>query len=288
MAGACDRREDRDGADAVRQPRPQAGRGGWHERRQPWPGSGQNARGRPATEGTKLTSMNLAAGRGLAPPSATRAGRLLPVLDRPAGHPAPPEVGPAAHRQQGRRGHQGQHLQRGVHAKFPLLGLKFKNTTGLHLMQGPITVFEDGSYAGDARILDLQPKEERLLSYAIDLGTEVEPVVQIPTDRITNVKRQRGIIHATHQGPRGQDLQHQEPLRARPAGGARASLSAAVHADHAGEVRRASPRRLPLRGQGRGRPDRQAGRGRGARRGADGVDQQHRRQQDPHLHQQRR
>src|SRR5262249_54610809 len=27
-------------------------------------------------------------------------------------------------------------------ARFPLLGLRFKNTSGLHLMQGPITVFE--------------------------------------------------------------------------------------------------------------------------------------------------
>src|SRR5439155_8704747 len=58
-----------------------------------------------------------------------------------------------------------------THAKFPLLGLRFKNTTGLHLMQGPITVFEGSSYAGDSRVLDLQPNEERLLSYAIDLGT---------------------------------------------------------------------------------------------------------------------
>src|SRR5207248_5712455 len=32
-------------------------------------------------------------------------------------------------------------------AKFPLLGLKLKNTSGLHLMQGPITVFEGSSYA---------------------------------------------------------------------------------------------------------------------------------------------
>jgi hypothetical protein len=85
-----------------------------------------------------------------------------------------------------------------VHAKFPLHGLKFKNNTSLHLMQGPITVFENGSYAGDARILDLQPKEERLISYAIDLGTEVEPVVVNPTDRIINVKVNRGVIHATH------------------------------------------------------------------------------------------
>jgi hypothetical protein len=85
-----------------------------------------------------------------------------------------------------------------VQAKHPLLGLKFKNTTGLHLIQGPITVFEGSAYAGDARILDLQPKEERLLSYAIDLGTEVEAVSPNGTDRITKVKITRGIIEATH------------------------------------------------------------------------------------------
>jgi hypothetical protein len=86
----------------------------------------------------------------------------------------------------------------GVHAKFPLLGLKFKNTTDLHLMQGPITVFEGSSYAGDARIQDLQPKEERLLSYAIDLGVEVEPTIKHDPQRLTSVKAFKGILHATN------------------------------------------------------------------------------------------
>jgi len=85
-----------------------------------------------------------------------------------------------------------------VHAKFPLLGLKFKNTSGLHLMQGPVTVFEGSSYAGDARIMDLQPNEERLISYAIDLGTEVEPVIEAGADRLTAVKVQKGVLSATH------------------------------------------------------------------------------------------
>jgi len=85
-----------------------------------------------------------------------------------------------------------------THAKFPLLGLRFKNTTPLHLMQGPITVFDNNSYAGDARILDLQPKEERLLSYAIDLGVEVEPVAHDAKDHIIQVKIVKGIMEATH------------------------------------------------------------------------------------------
>ena len=61
-----------------------------------------------------------------------------------------------------------------VQAKFPLLGLRFKNTTGQDLMQGPVSVYEGGTYAGDGRIMDLQPNEERLLSYAIDQGVEVK------------------------------------------------------------------------------------------------------------------
>jgi hypothetical protein len=82
-------------------------------------------------------------------------------------------------------------------AKFPLLGVKLKNTSGMHLNQGPITVFEGSNYAGDARILDLQPNEERLLSYAIDLGTEVNPVPSSDNGRLTVVKAVKGILYTT-------------------------------------------------------------------------------------------
>jgi hypothetical protein len=84
-----------------------------------------------------------------------------------------------------------------THPKFPLLGLRFKNTSGLHLMQGPITVFEGASYAGDSRVLDLQPNEERLLSYAVDLGTEVEAVNDNPRHTLTKVKAVKGVLYTT-------------------------------------------------------------------------------------------
>ena len=84
-----------------------------------------------------------------------------------------------------------------VHAKFPLHGLRLKNTTGLHLMQGPITVFDGASYAGDARILDLQPKEERLIGYAIDLGTEVEPKIEPESGRLTAIRVEKGLLYST-------------------------------------------------------------------------------------------
>jgi hypothetical protein len=65
-----------------------------------------------------------------------------------------------------------------THAKFPLLGLRLKNTSGQPLTQGPISVYDKGTYAGDTRILDLQPNEERLLSYALDQSTEVKTDVK--------------------------------------------------------------------------------------------------------------
>ena len=65
-----------------------------------------------------------------------------------------------------------------VHAKFPLMGLKLKNSTKQPLPQGPVTVFENGAYAGDARLSDMQPEEERFISYAVDLSMEVKTEVK--------------------------------------------------------------------------------------------------------------
>lgn len=83
----------------------------------------------------------------------------------------------------------------GVHSKFPLLGMRFTNSTPLHLSQGPITVFENNTYAGDAQIGDLQPKESRLISYAIDLGTEVDPQ-QKESEDLLKIKLIKGIVHS--------------------------------------------------------------------------------------------
>jgi hypothetical protein len=57
-----------------------------------------------------------------------------------------------------------------VLASHPLNGVRMKNTSGKHLLQGPLTVM-DGGYAGDARIDDLPPGQDRLLSYGVDLET---------------------------------------------------------------------------------------------------------------------
>ncbi|MHB9132996.1 MAG: hypothetical protein ACYDBB_18165 [Armatimonadota bacterium] len=82
-----------------------------------------------------------------------------------------------------------------VHGKFPLYGLRLKNTTGQHLMGGPITVYNNNVYAGDATFEDLQPSEQRLISYAIDLGMEGEQKVKEANAEILAFKIVKGTLY---------------------------------------------------------------------------------------------
>jgi hypothetical protein len=84
-----------------------------------------------------------------------------------------------------------------VDAARPLSALKLKNTSSLHLQQGPITVFDGGSYAGDAQIADLPAGSEVFISYAVDLETEVEAVAGTGAEDIFSVKITRGAVITT-------------------------------------------------------------------------------------------
>ena len=79
---------------------------------------------------------------------------------------------------------------------FPraLNGFRLKNTSGLHLSGGPITVFQDGIYAGDAQINDLAPGEDRLLSYAVDLELVVDPNTIQTTQVLSSVQIRGGVL----------------------------------------------------------------------------------------------
>ncbi len=83
-----------------------------------------------------------------------------------------------------------------VQPKHPLYGLKFTNETDLYLMQGPITVFDGGVYAGDAQIEDLPPGDKRLISYGVDLDTEVVPQSKGRPEELLSVKLLKGTLIA--------------------------------------------------------------------------------------------
>lgn len=55
----------------------------------------------------------------------------------------------------------------------PLSGVSLKNTTNLTLETGSLTVIDGNAYAGEALMDRLKPKEKRLISFALDLGTHV-------------------------------------------------------------------------------------------------------------------
>ena len=84
-----------------------------------------------------------------------------------------------------------------VHAKHPLSGFRLHNPTDLYLMQGPVTVFDADVYAGDARLADLAPGQERLISYAIDLKTEVEPVSAAAQRELVTASLRKGVLVVT-------------------------------------------------------------------------------------------
>ena len=58
-------------------------------------------------------------------------------------------------------------------ARHPLNAVEMHNQTDQQLMAGPVTIFDDGMYAGDAQFDHLAAGEKRLLSYAIDLDVTV-------------------------------------------------------------------------------------------------------------------
>lgn len=79
-------------------------------------------------------------------------------------------------------------------AKHPLLGARLVNSSGKHLLQGPITVLDRGSYAGDARIDDVAPGGERLLSFAVDLEVTVQAEGRGQTAAIVAGRLVQGVL----------------------------------------------------------------------------------------------
>lgn len=81
-----------------------------------------------------------------------------------------------------------------VQADHPLNGVRLLNRTGKHLQQGPVTVLEKGSYAGDAQIEDIPPGQRRLLSYGIDLELLVDDSQDSSTSTVVTVKAAKGVL----------------------------------------------------------------------------------------------
>ena len=78
----------------------------------------------------------------------------------------------------------------------PMGGMKLINTTALTLEGGSITILDKDAYAGEALMDRLKPKEERFISYALDLGTLVTTKQVFDNSPVKLVKIVNGIFQA--------------------------------------------------------------------------------------------
>jgi hypothetical protein len=59
---------------------------------------------------------------------------------------------------------------RATREKNPMACIEFKNTTGLTLEGGPVTITEDETYVGEAMLDTLKPDDTRFVPYAVELS----------------------------------------------------------------------------------------------------------------------
>ncbi len=81
-------------------------------------------------------------------------------------------------------------------AENPMRCVEFKNTTGLTLEGGPVTVLEGGSYVGEAMLDTLKPDEQRLVPYSVELGVSVLDNIDSHEDRVNRIVIRRGQMTA--------------------------------------------------------------------------------------------
>ncbi len=83
-------------------------------------------------------------------------------------------------------------------AENPMRCVEFKNTTGLTLEGGPLTVLEGGSYVGEAMLDTLKPDEQRLVAYAVELAVHVLDNIDSHEERAHRVVIRRGQMQALY------------------------------------------------------------------------------------------
>lgn len=78
----------------------------------------------------------------------------------------------------------------------PMGGMLLDNTSNLTFEGGSLTVIDRDAYAGEALMERLKPKERRLISFALDLGTLVTTEIKAENEPVKLVKVVNGIFQA--------------------------------------------------------------------------------------------
>jgi len=64
-------------------------------------------------------------------------------------------------------------FNKNVQANNPLLAIRLKNTFNMPLEGGPLTIFEDDLYVGEAMLGNISPNEEKFIAYSVELKCDV-------------------------------------------------------------------------------------------------------------------
>jgi hypothetical protein len=76
----------------------------------------------------------------------------------------------------------------------PLSAAELTNDTGKTLDGGPITVYDSGSYAGEALVETVKSADKRFISYGVDLGTRIAANLDSHTDNIREIHVHDGML----------------------------------------------------------------------------------------------
>ena len=85
--------------------------------------------------------------------------------------------------------------EQGLH---PLRAVVLENDTGLHLAAGPVTIFGEGGFTGNAFLDDLVPGASRQLAYAVDLDLVVSQTSKSEPEQVVSVALVNGLLETSY------------------------------------------------------------------------------------------
>jgi len=79
----------------------------------------------------------------------------------------------------------------------PLRAVRLVNDSGLHLAAGPVTVFDEGGFAGQALLADVVPDDSRMLAYAVDLDVRVSLASASEPERVVSAVLRGSVLETS-------------------------------------------------------------------------------------------
>jgi hypothetical protein len=78
----------------------------------------------------------------------------------------------------------------------PFNAAELTNSTGKTLDGGPITVYDAGTYAGEALVETIKNSDKRFISYGVDLGTRISTNLDSRNDAVRELHARNGVLIA--------------------------------------------------------------------------------------------